>query len=202
MPHDFSLWRRSELFSSKQQDKIVDLKNKVWDATVAACPQAGFRPACTQAVPALASLFEVARLTSKCNRGMAPEPLAPDDKTRLTCIVCSRAKSSQKRAGPSAVIYFGHKNGLCPLWVKSRNRLMSALPPKAGISWHQTNVRKVPIADIAPTYSITSLAIARKFGGIERPSVFAVLRLRVSSNLVGRTIGRSEKFAPLRNRPA
>jgi hypothetical protein len=62
MPHDFSLWRRSELFSPEQQDKIVDLKNKVWDATVAACPQASFRPACAQAVPALASLFEVARL--------------------------------------------------------------------------------------------------------------------------------------------
>ena len=62
MPHDFSLWRRSELFSPEQQDKIVDLKNKVWDAMIAACPQASFRPACAQAVPALASLFEVARL--------------------------------------------------------------------------------------------------------------------------------------------
>lgn len=62
MPHDFSLWRRSELFSPEQQDKIVDFKNKVWDAMVAACPQANFRPACAQAVPALASLFEVARL--------------------------------------------------------------------------------------------------------------------------------------------
>ena len=61
MPHDFSLWRRSELFSPEQQDKIVDLKNKVWDAMVAACPQASFRPACAQAVPALASLFEAAR---------------------------------------------------------------------------------------------------------------------------------------------
>jgi len=62
MPHDFSLWRRSELFSPEQQDKIVDLKNKVWDAAVAACPQTNFRPACSQALPALASLFEVARL--------------------------------------------------------------------------------------------------------------------------------------------
>ena len=62
MPHDFSLWRRSELFSPEQQDKIVDLKNKLWDATLAACPQANFRPACPQTLPALASLFEVARL--------------------------------------------------------------------------------------------------------------------------------------------
>ena len=62
MPHDFSLWRQSELFSPEQQVKIVDLKNKLWDATVAACPQASFRPACAQALPAIASLFEVARL--------------------------------------------------------------------------------------------------------------------------------------------
>ena len=62
MPHDFSLWRRSEHFSPEQQEKTVDLKNKVWDATVAACPQASFRPACSQTLPALASLFEVARL--------------------------------------------------------------------------------------------------------------------------------------------
>jgi hypothetical protein len=62
MPHDFSLWRRSELFSTEQQDKIIDLKNKIWEATVAACPQSSFRPACAQALPALASLFEVARL--------------------------------------------------------------------------------------------------------------------------------------------
>jgi hypothetical protein len=62
MPHDYSLWKQTELFSLEQQDKIIDLKNRLWDATVAACPQASFRPACAQAVPALANLFEVARL--------------------------------------------------------------------------------------------------------------------------------------------
>lgn len=62
MPHDFSFWRHTEFFSPQQQQKIVDLKNKIWDATLAACPQTNFRPACPQALPALASLFEVARL--------------------------------------------------------------------------------------------------------------------------------------------
>ena len=62
MSHDFSLWRHSELFSSEQQGKIVDLKNKLLDATVAACPEASYRPPCSQSLPALASLFEVARL--------------------------------------------------------------------------------------------------------------------------------------------
>jgi len=59
---DFSLWDRTELFSPEQQDKILDLKAKVWDAAVTACPPAGFRPACPQALPALTSAFEVARL--------------------------------------------------------------------------------------------------------------------------------------------
>jgi hypothetical protein len=62
MPHDFSLWRRSELFSTEQQDKIIDLKNKLWNAAVAACPQSNFQPACAQALSALTSLFDVARL--------------------------------------------------------------------------------------------------------------------------------------------
>jgi hypothetical protein len=62
MPHDFSLWKQTEFFSPEQQEKILDLKNKVWDAAVAACPQANFRPACAQALPALNSLFEIARV--------------------------------------------------------------------------------------------------------------------------------------------
>ena len=62
MSHDFSLWRQSELFSPEQQVKTVDLKNKLLDATVAACPPASFRPACAQILPALSNLFEVARL--------------------------------------------------------------------------------------------------------------------------------------------
>ena len=44
MPHDFSLWQQTELFSPKQQDKILDLKTKVWNATVAACPSPAFSP--------------------------------------------------------------------------------------------------------------------------------------------------------------
>jgi hypothetical protein len=62
MPHDFSLWKQTEFFSLQQQEKILDQKNKVWDAAVAACPQANFRPACAQALPALNSLFEIARV--------------------------------------------------------------------------------------------------------------------------------------------
>ncbi len=50
-------------------------------------------------------------------------------------------------------------------------------------------------------YSITSSAMASTPGGMARASAFAVLRLITSSNLVGRTTGRSPAFSPLRMRP-
>jgi hypothetical protein len=49
-------------------------------------------------------------------------------------------------------------------------------------------------------YSITSSARASTEGGIVRPSALAVFRLTTSSNLEGRSIGRSPGFAPLRMR--
>src|SRR5262249_20326818 len=62
MPHDYSLLQRTEFFSREQHDNILSFKNKLWNAAVEACPQSSFRPACAQALPALANLFEVARL--------------------------------------------------------------------------------------------------------------------------------------------
>jgi len=48
------------------------------------------------------------------------------------------------------------------------------------------------------TYSITSLARARRVGGMVRASAFAALRLMMRSNLVGCSIGMSAGFAPSR----
>jgi hypothetical protein len=47
-------------------------------------------------------------------------------------------------------------------------------------------------------HSITSSARASSIAGISRPSAFAVLRLILSSNLVGRSNGISPGLAPLR----
>src|SRR5258705_9514558 len=47
-------------------------------------------------------------------------------------------------------------------------------------------------------YSITSSAVASSEGGMVRPSAFAVLRLTISSNLVGCSTGRSPGLAPFR----
>ena len=71
--HDFSLRDRTELFSPEQQDKILGLKANVWDAAVTACPQAGFQPACAQALPALTSAFEVARLRVGASQKHPPQ---------------------------------------------------------------------------------------------------------------------------------
>src|SRR6266403_4300548 len=50
--------------------------------------------------------------------------------------------------------------------------------------------------NIQDRYSITSSAVASSEGGIVRPSAFALLRLTISSNLVGCSTGRSPAFAP------
>src|SRR5262249_46218942 len=55
--------------------------------------------------------------------------------------------------------------------------------------------------ELAPLHSITSSAEACRVRGTVRPSVFAVLRLMTSLNLVGCCTGSAAGFAPLRIRP-
>jgi hypothetical protein len=57
---------------------------------------------------------------------------------------------------------------------------------------------RTPRSSPAPAYWITSSARKRSVGGIVRPRVLAVLRLRISSNVVGRSMGRSPGLAPFR----
>jgi hypothetical protein len=73
MPHDFSLLRQSELFSTEQQDKIIELKKTLWDAVATACPQNNYKPACSLTLPALSNLFEVARLRAGASEKHPPE---------------------------------------------------------------------------------------------------------------------------------
>jgi hypothetical protein len=61
MPHDFSLWQTAEQWSREQQGHLQERKTAIWDATVDACPQTGYQPACSLSLPALANVFEVAR---------------------------------------------------------------------------------------------------------------------------------------------
>jgi hypothetical protein len=49
-------------------------------------------------------------------------------------------------------------------------------------------------------YSITSSAVKSNLSGMLKPSVFAVFKLMVNTNLVGACTGRSPGFAPLRMR--
>jgi hypothetical protein len=61
LARDFSLLQRAELWSHEQQAHILELKDELWDATVAACPQSNYRPACGLALPALNDVFAIAR---------------------------------------------------------------------------------------------------------------------------------------------
>src|SRR5262249_10891444 len=56
--------------------------------------------------------------------------------------------------------------------------------------------------EFAPSHSITSSALASRVAGTSIPIVLAVCRLMASSNLLGRSTGRSAGFSPLRTRPA
>ena len=73
MPHDFSLLRQTELFSTEQEDKIIELKKTLWDAVAAACPQNNYKPACSLTLPALNNLFEVARLRAGASEKHPPQ---------------------------------------------------------------------------------------------------------------------------------
>src|SRR5262245_23686650 len=58
-PHALSPWQRAELSSPQQQHNILDPQARNWDTAVAACPEASFRPACGQALPAISTLNDV-----------------------------------------------------------------------------------------------------------------------------------------------
>jgi hypothetical protein len=73
MPHDFKLWQRAEDFSEAQQQTIASRKDELWNATMAACPNTDFRPACSLALPALNSLFDVARLRAGASEKHPPQ---------------------------------------------------------------------------------------------------------------------------------
>lgn len=62
LPIDFSLEDEVAIFSSDQQEKIATLKNEIWNAAAAACPPPASRTACALVLPALNSVFEIARL--------------------------------------------------------------------------------------------------------------------------------------------
>jgi hypothetical protein len=73
MPHDFSLWQEAEEFSDAQQKKLLELKDRLWDAAVVACPKSDYQPACSLTLPALNSLFEVARLRAGVSEKHPPQ---------------------------------------------------------------------------------------------------------------------------------
>src|SRR5262249_53885084 len=90
-----------------------------------------------------------------------------------------------------------HAAGCRPSWVRAPSSLLLSLSAFARC----THGRDVPEPDVSKcsktvTYSITSSARASRVGGRFRPSALAVLRLMLSSNLVGCSTGKSAALTP------
>jgi CDP-diglyceride synthetase len=73
MQHDFLLWKRAEDFSREQQNQLVSFKKDLWNAAVAACPKSAYQPACSSALPALNSVFEVAVMRAGASEKHPPQ---------------------------------------------------------------------------------------------------------------------------------
>ncbi len=88
-------------------------------------------------------------------------------------------------------------HGCCP--VATKPHLQQASPDIFSTSWsaHLSAANDPPLH-----YSITSSAMASNPGGMAMPSVLAVWRLMMNSNLTARITGRSAGFSPLSTRPA
>lgn len=72
MPHDFSLWDGTEVWSQEHQNKIHVFKTEVWNATIAVCSQTNFHPACPLVVSALGNVFDIARLRAGASEKHPP----------------------------------------------------------------------------------------------------------------------------------
>src|SRR6516225_2920864 len=107
--------------------------------------------------------------------------------------MCQKRTDSQKPLSGACAKVQGQATA--QLQLSNQSPVMCQL----GISVMRISKPKRPIAlKKYPSHSITSSASANKFGGTVRPSVFTVLILITSSNLVGCTTGRSDGFSPLR----
>src|SRR5262245_4304193 len=83
MPHDFSLWDSTEVWSREQQDKILQRKADLWTEAASTCAPVeyrveaplDFRLPCSLALPALSSVFEVARLRAGAAEKHPPQAI-------------------------------------------------------------------------------------------------------------------------------
>ena len=86
---------------------------------------------------------------------------------------------------------------LSPLVGEAVETQLRHWPRNFGTTQHGERAA-IPTYKCSISYSITSSAIASSLAGMSKPSVFAVLRLITSWNLVGCTTGKSAGLIPLR----
>src|SRR5262249_56023025 len=104
--------------------------------------------------------------------------------------IAKHAQTVAKRIRPFRAEHTNHRHG----------RLLRACRERPKTRRHGRRAAEQRY-ELAALHSITSSARASSIGGASRPSAFAVLTLRASSNFVGCSTGRSAGFSPLRMRP-
>jgi hypothetical protein len=114
--------------------------------------------------------------------------------------LCRRRRGSARSLSPGIGYHFvfARENVACALQRTDAPHAIALLRPCHHRPRRCGADKRYKIAP--PHHSITSSARANSVGGTVRPSVFAVLRLIVSLNLVGCSIGRLAGFSPLRIR--
>src|SRR5579872_4821682 len=85
-----------------------------------------------------------------------------------------------------------------PSWIDLAENRVTITESRFAVGLNRLLQQNLPIAELPPPHSITSLARASNVGGIARPSDLALLRLMTNSNLVGSSTGRSAGFTPAR----
>ena len=116
----------------------------------------------------------------------------------------SRSNSNSLTSFASRRSFFTYRNQrpICVIADVARAPSDVRFAAEADILSDRRQVCYVPQRTHAPqqttAHSITSSARASSVGGMMTPSAFAVFKLITSSNLVGRSTGRSPGFAPLK----
>jgi hypothetical protein len=127
----------------------------------------------------------------------------PRPKKRADVRGCS---SSLTVVQPRRGLAIAHRPNLYGLDGRSETQILVALPAAARAAviapWAGQPGGASLVTALRKVYSITSSAVASSEFGTVIPSVFAVLRLMTSSNLVGCTTGKSAGLSPLRILPA
>ncbi len=142
-----------------------------------------------------AAIHAARRLLARLRRGQRLDELRPAAAADIGLLIGPVAPLDLEKPRRSA-----HRS--VPRYAARQGRAMLlTYIDVASIRWaHQQPSCRRRLRNQPQVYPMTASACANRIGGRVRPSALAVFRLMTSSNLVGRSNGRSAGFAPFRMR--